>query len=97
MVHLVGGGARNALLCCLTAAATGLPVVAGPTEGAALGNLLVQAQALGDVAPGLPALRRVVAASVPTTRYEPTRARSARDRPAGTEAAWDHAEDLLRP
>ncbi|WP_341359810.1 rhamnulokinase family protein [Georgenia sp. M64] len=97
VIHLVGGGARNALLCRLTAAATGLPVVAGPTEGAALGNLLVQAQSLGDVAPGLPALRRVVAASVPTTRYEPTHARTARDRPAGTEAAWDHAEDLLRP
>ena len=47
VVHIVGGGARNALLCQLTADATGLPVVAGPAEATALGNVLVQARALG--------------------------------------------------
>ncbi|MEU6998339.1 rhamnulokinase family protein [Nonomuraea sp. NPDC046570] len=47
VVHVVGGGARNALLCRLTADATGLPVVAGPVEAAALGNVLVQARAHG--------------------------------------------------
>ena len=51
VVHIVGGGARNELLCQLTADAVGLPVVAGPAEATALGNVLVQARALG-AAPG---------------------------------------------
>ncbi|MFC7404327.1 rhamnulokinase [Georgenia alba] len=71
VVHVVGGGSQNALLCRLTADATGLPVVAGPAEGTALGNLLVQARALGDVDGGLPELRRIVAASCELRRYEP--------------------------
>ena len=49
VVHIVGGGTRNALLCQLTADACGLPVVAGPAEAAALGNVLVQARAHGLV------------------------------------------------
>ncbi|GAA4938911.1 hypothetical protein GCM10023238_00770 [Streptomyces heliomycini] len=47
VVHIVGGGTRNTLLCQLTADACGLPVVAGPAEAAALGNVLVQARAHG--------------------------------------------------
>lgn len=70
-VHVVGGGSRNALLCQLTADATGLPVIAGPAEGAALGNLLVQARALGELHGGLSALRSVAAASSELTRYSP--------------------------
>jgi rhamnulokinase len=51
VVHVVGGGSRNDLLCQLTADALGLPVVAGPAEATALGNVLVQARSLG-AAPG---------------------------------------------
>ena len=47
VVHLVGGGARNRLLCQLTADACGRPVVAGPVEATAIGNVLVQARAHG--------------------------------------------------
>ena len=70
-VHIVGGGSQNTLLCQLTAEATGLPVVAGPAEGTALGNLLVQARAVGAVSGGLDALREVVVASFELQHYEP--------------------------
>ncbi|EST35663.1 hypothetical protein M878_04635 [Streptomyces roseochromogenus subsp. oscitans DS 12.976] len=49
VVYVVGGGTRNALLCQLTADACGLPVVAGATEAAALGNALLQARTHGLV------------------------------------------------
>ena len=71
VIHVVGGGARNAVLCQLTADATGLPVIAGPVEGAALGNLLVQARALGALDGDLAALRTVAAASSTLTHYVP--------------------------
>lgn len=70
-VHVVGGGSRNELLCRLTAEATGLPVVAGPVEATALGNVLVQARAVGAVSGDLAALRSVVRASSTLRRYEP--------------------------
>jgi len=71
VVHMVGGGARNALLCQLTADACGLPVEAGPREATAVGNVLVQARALGLLGPDLAAMRALVRASVPIRRYEP--------------------------
>jgi len=71
VVHVVGGGSQNALLCRLTADATGLPVVAGPVEGAALGNLLVQARAVGVLDGDLAALRGVVRRSSALRRHEP--------------------------
>lgn len=70
-VHLVGGGARNALLCQLTADATGLPVVAGPVEATAIGNILVQARAHG-VVQGRHDLRALVARTQPLRRYNPS-------------------------
>jgi rhamnulokinase len=70
VVHLVGGGSRNALLCQLTADATGLPVVAGPVEAAALGNALVQARARGLVA-DLAGMRDLVRRSESPRTYEP--------------------------
>ena len=71
VVHIVGGGSRNALLCQLTADTTGLPVVAGPAEGTALGNLLVQARAVGAISGDRWALRAIVRASEALIRYEP--------------------------
>jgi len=71
VVHLVGGGARNELLCQLTADACGLPVVAGPVEASALGNVLVQARALGSAPGGLDGMRALVRQSQPLRRFEP--------------------------
>jgi rhamnulokinase len=69
-IHLVGGGARNELLCRWTAGAAGLPVLAGPEEATLLGNLLVQAMALGEIS-SLAEGREVVRASVAPTAYDP--------------------------
>jgi rhamnulokinase len=71
VVHLVGGGARNALLCQLTADACGLPVEAGPVEATALGNVLVQSRAGGLLAGDLEALRALVRSTQEIHRYEP--------------------------
>jgi len=71
VLHIVGGGSQNSLLCQLTAEATGLDVVSGPAEGTALGNLLVQARALGAVDGGLDALRAVSIASSDVRTYRP--------------------------
>ncbi len=72
-IHVVGGGSQNALLCQLTADRTGLPVLAGPMEATAIGNVLVQARAQGIVAgdSSLEALRALVAQAFVPTRYEP--------------------------
>ena len=71
VVHIVGGGARNELLCQLTADACGLPVLAGPVEATALGNVLVQARAVGVIDGGLGALRAVLRDTQQIVRYEP--------------------------
>lgn len=71
VVHVVGGGSQNALLCQLTATATRRPVVAGPVEATALGNVLVQARAAGAATGGLPHLRGLIAAGASLRRYEP--------------------------
>ncbi len=76
-VHVVGGGARNALLCQLTADRTGLTVVAGPVEASALGNVLVQARALGAAPDSLEELRALVRATHELVEYRP-RARGPR-------------------
>jgi len=69
-LNIVGGGIQNKLLCQMAADATGRPVVTGPIEGAAMGNLLTQAMALGDIA-GLDELRDVVRHSVEVDTYTP--------------------------
>lgn len=70
VLHLVGGGSRNELLCQWTADATGCRVVAGPAEATALGNLLIQAQAMGELPQGQ-SVRDVVRANVDFQAYEP--------------------------
>jgi rhamnulokinase len=77
-IHLVGGGSLNELLCQLTADACGRPVVAGPVEATAVGNVLVQARARGIVSGDLEALRALVRATHDLRRYEPATSRSRR-------------------
>ena len=69
-LHVIGGGSRNAYLCQLTANAINMPVVAGPAEGTAMGNLLVQAMALGHLG-SLADIRKVVRNSVEIETYLP--------------------------
>ncbi|MEX0676677.1 MAG: rhamnulokinase family protein [Pirellulales bacterium] len=78
-IHIVGGGTRNRQLCQATADACGRVVLAGPAEATAIGNVLVQAIAAGDLA-SIAEARELVRTSFPPVRYEPQ---------AG--AAWDDA------
>lgn len=70
-IHLVGGGALNELLCRRTADRSGMPVLAGPVEATALGNVLVQARAAGFVSGSLESLRDLVARTHPPHRNDP--------------------------
>jgi rhamnulokinase len=71
VVHIVGGGSRMPLLCQLTADACGLPVVAGPAEATAIGNILVQGRALGAVPSELGEMRALVRQTQRLRRYRP--------------------------
>jgi rhamnulokinase len=59
VIHVVGGGGKNEILNQFTASASGKPVIAGPTEATALGNVLIQARAAGDIG-SLAEIREVV-------------------------------------
>ena len=74
-IHLMGGGAQNTLLCQATADRAGLPVVAGPAEATAIGNLLVQARAAGLITGSLESLRALVAATQHPQTFTPTTTR----------------------
>lgn len=87
VVHVVGGGSQNSLLCQLTADACGMPVIAGPTEAAALGNVLVQARTLGAELTDLRSMRRLVRSTHELDRYEPRHSARAGD--------WVAAENRL--
>ncbi len=69
-LHVIGGGAQNELLNRLTATACGIPVVAGPTEATALGNVMVQARTAGMVGT-LAEIRQHIRRSVRTRTYNP--------------------------
>lgn len=77
-IHALGGGVRNELLCRLTADVCGRELVAGAVEATALGNVLVQARADGELGT-LADLRAVAAASSPAVRHEPSPDRDAAD------------------
>jgi sugar (pentulose or hexulose) kinase len=85
VIHLVGGGAQNPLLCQLTADACALPVVAGPTEATALGNALIQARTLGTIHGDLPTLRALLRHNQPLPHFTPR----------GNDNAWRTAEQRL--
>jgi rhamnulokinase len=70
VLHIVGGGGQNTLLSQMTADAIGRPVIVGPYEATAMGNLLVQAMAMNQVR-DLTHLRHIVAASFELVTYEP--------------------------
>ncbi|MDD5596345.1 MAG: rhamnulokinase [Victivallaceae bacterium] len=78
-IHVIGGGCQDKLLCQITADATGLPVLAGPCEGTAAGNLIVQAIALGHIKDPA-AARKIIADSFEIDTYKP-----------GNMSAWNKA------
>lgn len=80
IAHVVGWGAGDKLLCQLVADATGMAVKAGPVEAKAVGNIIMQAIALGDIA-CLAEAREIIAASFDIAVYEPK----------GDKDAWDEA------
>lgn len=69
-IHIIGGGSQNKLLCQFTADATGLEVVSGPAEGTAIGNIMVQAMAMGEVS-SLSEIRRIIKNSFDFETYKP--------------------------
>jgi len=77
-IRIVGGGSQNQLLNRFTADACNLPVVAGPVEATALGNVLIQALTTGAI-PDLASGRRIIAASFPPTIIDPNTDRAAWD------------------
>jgi sugar (pentulose or hexulose) kinase len=68
--HIVGGGAQNRMLCQLAANACGMPVIVGPFEATALGNIMLQMIALGDVEDHAEG-RRLIERSFPTEEFLP--------------------------
>jgi len=85
-IHLVGGGSKNRLLAQETADATGIPVIAGPVEATALGNMFISLRAIGAASGTLMDLRAISRASSALLTYEP-RASHAR--------LWDEADAFL--
>lgn len=79
-VHIVGGGSRNDLLNSFVADAMNMPVLAGPEEGTAVGNLMTQAMGVG-LLPDMQAAQPVIRAAFPIREFKPS----------GNTAAWDKA------
>lgn len=69
-LHMIGGGSRNDLLNQFTANAIGIPVVAGPSEATAIGNVMIQAMAAGE-ATDVAGMRQLINRSIPLKTYQP--------------------------
>lgn len=83
-LHVLGGGTKDGLLCRMTADCSGLPVLAGPVEATALGNIVLQLIALGelrDVDEG----RALIARTEDVKRFEP-----------GEQNAWNRAYETYK-
>jgi rhamnulokinase len=82
VVHVVGGGSQNRLLCQLTADATGKPVIAGPVEATALAEL--RKLAAGTFKGGLAELRKLAANGTDLVRYDPATPNNTEPLPSST-------------
>jgi len=82
VLHIIGGGSLNKFLNQFTADALGIEVLAGPQECTAIGNIMLQAKASGDVS-DIWQMRQIIADSVEMVAYHPS----------GDQAAWDNAYD----
>lgn len=71
VIHMVGGGTKDGLLCSMTASATGVPVIAGPIEATAAGNIAVQLIAAGEIK-NLAEARQIIRGSFDTLHYDPS-------------------------
>jgi sugar (pentulose or hexulose) kinase len=87
-IHIVGGGAKNALLCQMAADATNRRVIAGPVEATAIGNLIVQAVATGAIG-SLAQAREIIRASFEVQEYRPRQ-------PAAWDDAYSRFEQLVK-
>jgi rhamnulokinase len=81
VLHIIGGGSLNKYLNQFTANSTGATVLAGPQEGTAIGNIMLQAKAAGQVK-DIWEMRQIIANSLELVKYEPQ-----------DKAAWDAAFD----
>jgi rhamnulokinase len=87
-IHIVGGGARDALLCQMAADAANRRVVAGPVEATAIGNVVVQAVACGAIG-SLAEAREIIRASFEVQEYRPRQ-------PAAWDEAYSRFEQLVK-
>lgn len=83
-LHVIGGGSRNDMLNQFTANSLGVPVIAGPSEATAIGNIMIQSMAAGTVS-GISEMRKLIAASIPLQSFQPA------DR-----EVWDQAYNKYR-
>ena len=84
VIHIVGGGSRDSLLNQMTADACQRPVIAGPVEATAMGNLMTQVRASGEVK-SLAEMREVIRRSSQVKRYKP-----------GAADAWEASAERFR-